>query len=253
MTIFPVRVKGEVTEGHMLGSAVLFPLVGLIQGGLLMGAAIGLSYVTGPWLTSALLVLLITLSNGGFHLDGLADTMDGLASKGDREQRLEVMHDGATGPVGTAAIAFALMIKFAALGEMASLGYGPLCLAVLFMPVLSKWVMLLGMNRAVPARQDGLGRIFIGKVGLGAVMANALLVIMLMVLYVMLAGWACEPAWHVFPPAALSLSLVFTLVFNRSLSRAIGGQTGDTLGATGEITEVIYLIIVSIWSNLFIS
>ena len=253
LTIIPVRIKGDVSENHMLGSAVFFPLVGLMQGCLLLAAAYGLSHLTGPLLSSALLVFLMALVNGGFHLDGLADTMDGLASRGGREQRLDVMHDGATGPVGTAAIAFALMIKFAALGEIIAMGPGPLGLALIFMPAVSRWVMLLGMNRSVPARADGLGRIFIGRVGIGAVAANGLLLMVLMVLPVMQAGWACEPLWHFFPPVALLACLGFALLFDRSLKRAFGGQTGDTLGATGEITEVIYIIIVSVWSNLFIS
>lgn len=253
LTIMPVRVRGQVSEHEMLGSALFFPMAGLMQGVFLMAAAYGMSYIFGSALMAAMLVFLLVLTNGGFHLDGLADTMDGLASKGEIKSRLDVMHDGATGPVGTSAIVFALLIKSAALYEIGSIGMAPLGLALLFTPAISKWVMLLGMRVGAPARSDGLGRIFIGRLGAAGVVANALLLVLLMVGYVMLAGWSCEPPWHAFPLLALLAAMAFTILFNRVLLGALGGQTGDTLGATGEITEVLILLMAGAWSNLFIS
>lgn len=252
MTVLPVRVRGDVDEGDMLGSSLYFPVAGLLQGAVLAGVGYGLMHLFGPTLVAALLIGLAVLTNGGFHLDGLADTADALACKGDVPRRLEVMRDGAVGPVGAMAMFLTLIIKYAALSELISAGGAVLVMGVLFMPVLCKWAMLAGMRMGRPARNDGLGRIFIGRVSTPVVVATGLLVMFLMVACVMLAGWGCEPLWHALPAAALAIALAIAFTVNRICLRVFGGQSGDTLGATGELVEAGYLIIVSLWSSVYI-
>lgn len=258
LSILPVTVKGDVDEGDMLSSAVWFPVVGLMQGAVLFATALGLGYIFPSYVSAAIVLFLLVLSFGGLHLDGLADTVDAIGCKGDRERRLAVMRDSAVGPLGALGMFFALLIKYAALVGVIDIsasgaGWGPLALAVIFMPALSKWVMLLGMRLAVPSRPDGLGALFIGRLPLGASVAGGLLLLLLMTATVMLAGWSCFPVWHVFSPMAIAVILLYAIIHNRVMLRIFGGQSGDTLGASGEIAEVIYLLMVVAWSRHFIS
>lgn len=256
LSIIPIKVKGDVTTGDMLSSVVFFPVVGLMQGAVLLVAGVGMMYIFPPQVTAALLLLLLVLSYGGLHMDGLADTADALACKGELQRRLVVMRDGAIGPVGTAAIIFTLLIKYSALVSIVEdqmrTGMGPIVLALLFMPALSKWVMLAGMRISVPARKDGLGVMFISRATVSAPIAGGLLLMLLMTGAVMFAGWSCLPVWHIFSPAVFGVILIYAFLHNRVMLSVFGGQTGDTLGASGEIVEVIYLLMVVAWSRNFI-
>ncbi|MGN6575893.1 MAG: adenosylcobinamide-GDP ribazoletransferase, partial [Nocardioides sp.] len=105
LTVLPVRapVVDRVSAGRAM---VLAPVVGLllaVPAGLLvwLGTEAGLS----PVLTAALVVGLLALLTRGMHLDGLADTADGLAAgRRDRGRALEVMRQGPVGPLGACAL-----------------------------------------------------------------------------------------------------------------------------------------------------
>ncbi len=91
LTIIPLRVKEHISEEEIGISPAFFPLVGVFQGGLLVISAILLRKVFSLELTNGLLILLLVLINGGFHLDGLADTFDAIAARGDKEKKLSIM------------------------------------------------------------------------------------------------------------------------------------------------------------------
>lgn len=104
LTVFPIGRSLIVREDDLAKSASYFVIVGGLQGILLALT----SYITGmafeTSLSAMVTVLVLALSNRGFHIDGLADTFDALAMKPsgeaetDREKRLAVMKDGSTGP-----------------------------------------------------------------------------------------------------------------------------------------------------------
>ena len=106
----------------------------------------------------------LVLSNGGFHLDGLADTFDALAAKGDREKKLSVMKDGTIGPVGVIAVFFSLLIKYLAIKNLTLFPLFTLYSSLLFMPAISKLAMVISMFYGKSARADGLGRLFIQNI-----------------------------------------------------------------------------------------
>ena len=70
--------------------------------------------------------MILIVSNGGFHLDGLADTFDALSVKSsgdhaaDRERRLRVMKDSTTGAIGVIAIVMTMLLKFLFLNNLFS-------------------------------------------------------------------------------------------------------------------------------------
>jgi adenosylcobinamide-GDP ribazoletransferase len=248
LTIIPVKLKGDVTEAHVARSVVFFPLVGLLQGIVLVAAYLAFGKVFPPGLAVALVLLVLVLINGGFHLDGLADTFDAFACKGDREKRLYVMKDGSVGAIGVTAILFALALKGLALTEIMDVRV--IYFALLTMPVLSKWVMMLSMKKGDPAREDGLGRIFMHGIRGGDVAGATLFVLILMALpYI--AG-VRDTIYLTGAGVGLLMIYILNLLLVKLFSWRFGGLTGDNMGALGEISEVLFLLTVAGWQRLYI-
>ncbi|MBI3593260.1 MAG: adenosylcobinamide-GDP ribazoletransferase, partial [Nitrospirae bacterium] len=165
LTIVPINVRGNISEKEIARSAAFFPFIGAFQGILACMSAFLLLKVFPPEITSGLIILALLITNGGFHIDGLADTFDALAvkSKGaeetDREKRLAVMKDSSTGAIGVVAIAVAILLKFLFIRNLFASNSVFTAYSMLFlMPVFSKWIMIPAMYHGISARQDGLGR-----------------------------------------------------------------------------------------------
>ena len=124
LTIIPIRTHQHLSLNDVASSAVFFPLVGFFQGLLLAAASFLLLKFLSPPVTSALVIMIYLLTNGGFHQDGLSDTFDALSVKStgnqaeDRSKRLAIMRDGTSGPVGITAIAVLVLLKYILLKEV---------------------------------------------------------------------------------------------------------------------------------------
>ena len=171
LTIVPVKVNGMVTGKDMSGSAVFFPVVGALQGLFFVLSAALLSRFFSADITSCLVLVILIITNGGFHLDGLADTFDAMAVKAcgdeeaDREKRLSVMKDSTTGAIGAIAIVIAVLLKYLLVKNIFLYSSSITLYSLLFlMPVFSKWIMVPAMYLGTSARKDGLGRMFIDAV-----------------------------------------------------------------------------------------
>lgn len=253
LTILPVTVRGEVTHADLRASTGWYPIVGLLMGALIAGVDQLGGLVFNPSITVALMVAALVLMTGAFHLDGLADMADGLACKGDRARRLEVMRDGASGPAGVVAIIGVLGFKFLALSSAANLTYFEYYFALLFMPVVGRWAMLAGMFHGRSARPDGLGAAFIGSPGAGARFCVATGMVAALLLGATIALPSLAPTGWIWAALACMGAVYATaLVFNLIARAAFGGHTGDTLGASGEAAEVVFLLSVIACSNVMV-
>jgi len=255
LTIVPVKVRGDVSEEEMTGSAMYFPVVGAFQGLLIALSAILLIKVLSPEITAGMVLFILILSNGGFHLDGLADTFDAMAVKSsgntetDRQKRLSVMKDSSTGAIGTIAIAMTILLKFLLLKNVLTYSILPISLSFLFLaPVFSKWVMVPAMYHGSSARKDGLGRMFIGNISTNILLLSTLLVTLIFIavakIYILGAYKAgCIKLFLIF----LITSYLFSFISVKFADWRFGGLTGDNLGAISELSENIFLMVVSIW------
>jgi len=254
LTIIPVWVRGEVTERQVGQSAIFFPLVGALQGLLAFFAVFALFQVFDAELLAGIIVLLLILINGAFHLDGLADTFDGIAvkSSGDREtdrvKRLTVMKDGSTGAIGVTAIVLAILLKYLFIRSVI-LTYYPVHVAyILFlMPLFSKWAMVPALLHGRPARQEGLGKIFITETGLSTLLLSSFLLVL--IFFAATQPLSFLTLWDGIRFLLLTgLSLyAFGLAWSRFCGWRFGGHTGDTLGALGEMADILFLGIASMW------
>lgn len=255
LTVIPVRVRGEVSEQDMARSTVFFPLVGAFQGLIAALASLLLLRVFTPEITAGLLILLATLANGGFDLDGLADTTDALAIKStgnaqaDRERRLVVMKDSSIGAMGVLALIMAVLLKFLFLRHL-FLSYSSFTAAsvIFLMPAFGKWITVPAMYHGTSARADGLGRIFLNNVTAGAALLSTGLVILLSLAVARL---------HLLAAYGLSGLLLFGIllavlyVFCRWSVRfcigKFGGLTGDHFGAMTEAADLLFLAVTVLW------
>ena len=251
MTIIPVRFRSDLTERQLLTAAVFFPMVGLLLGVMAAVSDTVFRLLFSPELSIALMLLVLELATGGLHLDGLSDTFDSLASKADQERRLDIMKEGSAGPVGVTAIFFTIGIKYLGLLSVSNLTNFAFYATLLFMPAISRWAMLAGMIVGRPARKDGLGVIYIGKLPLSLFIAATLLLFAIMAAPGYLMASSAPHGWWLFVIIAMTVAFLFVLIANRVSSRRFGGLTGDSFGAIGQITDVLFILTVIAWSRLY--
>jgi adenosylcobinamide-GDP ribazoletransferase len=178
-------------------------------------------------------VLLLTFS-GGLHVDGLADTADGVLSARPRERVLEIMEDSHVGAFGVVAIVCVLLVKFASL---ASLPPANLWRAAFLMPLAGRCALVVHMALLQYVRPGGLGSVFFRtRPVVAAVGAVTVLV---------LGSWAVVGAGTFVVAGA---SVVVTVGLAAYFHYRLGGATGDTLGATCEIVEMVPALALALWA-----
>lgn len=229
LTILPLGKGGETGPKDMAKSMAWFPLVGLSLGlGLYALSYVLIRFFPQPVVDVALIAALAFVT-GGFHLDGFADTLDGMyGGRGDRARTLEIMKDSHVGAMGLIGLVFLILFKYAALDSVTwSYRTG----ALIAMPVAGRWAQVLMAFGSEYARKDGsLAQPFVEHLELGQFITATLLAALGVLVF---AG-----------PRALAILAacgVFTLLARYYFNRKIGGVTGDTIGAVSEACEALTL------------
>ncbi len=252
LTIIPAGKSAVLNDDDIAKSAFFFVLAGLVQGFFL--AAVG--YVAGRVfpadLVTGIILIVFVLSNGGLHLDGLADTFDALASRGSREKKLAIMKESTIGPIGVVAIIFSLLLKFIALKNISMASSVILYVSLLLMPAISKWGMVVSMFHGKPAREDGLGRIFMNGTGLKEIAVSTLMLFIIILSLRILFSGSILYDQHVMNVVAVICIYLLCRILVWFFSTRFGGLTGDTLGAISEISEITFLLWVTAWTRLSI-
>jgi adenosylcobinamide-GDP ribazoletransferase len=227
LTILPVRV-GEV-DGTAARRAIYWaPVVGLLLGGFAAGVLFGLSRLdVPPLLAGFLLVGLLAIVTRGMHLDGLADTADGLGCYGPPERALEVMKDGGAGP-------FAVITLIVVLGAQAAAFPSASWEAVVLAVSAGRAAFGVCCLQGVPAaREEGLGALVAGTQPYWVVASW----------WLALAGASLVCGVH--GPIAIGLALALVVLLVRHTRKRFGGVTGDVLGAAAELATLVVLVVLS--------
>ena len=206
--------------------ALLLPVVGLVLGLVLAGAALLLSFLPNPVVAVLILILSIVLT-GGIHLDGFADTCDGFGGLRPKEKVLEIMRDSHIGTMGVTGVFCLLALKGVL---VASMPPQILWKLLIVMMVFSRWSQVLVCCTSSYARTEGKARCFVQYAGKRDLLAAS---IFSAAVILFLAPWQVL--------MVLFLSLLPLLLFLTYVKRRIGGVTGDIIGAASEITEVAIL------------
>jgi adenosylcobinamide-GDP ribazoletransferase len=258
LTLIPVKNSMTIKDADVAGSSSAFVIVGLIQGILLIVTGYVSGRVFHPDLVIGIILLVLVLSNGGFHLDGLADTFDAMAQKSygniyfDNKKRLLIMKDSKTGPIGVIAIVFALALKYLSLKNISYFSPFTYYSSLMLMPILSKWTMVISMFYGKPAREDGLGRLFINRIGLKEIAISTLILFSILILLQVFFSYYIPSGQYIFYAVLLVTMYFLCRACIHFFHKKLGGLTGDTLGAISEITEIIFLLMVLAWSRLSI-
>ena len=236
LTVLPtgaVHVDRATARGAMLLAPVaVLPLAlpAAVVGG--AGAALALP---GP-AVGLLVVAVLALGSRALHLDGLADTVDGLGAGWDRERALAVMRRGDVGPMGVVALVLVLGLQAVAVGAVVTGWASAGGLVVLV--CCSRAALAVACRTGVPAaRPTGLGAAVAGTVPVVAAVATWVVVGALLAL-----TWALLGGSVVGALVSALLALVAALALVGWCWRRLGGVTGDALGAVVEVTLTVLLL-----------
>jgi adenosylcobinamide-GDP ribazoletransferase len=230
LTRIPIDIKVEVKENSFAESVLWFPAAGL-----LIGTFNALIY----WLSSMLLggifpVVCTVLANvcitGGLHVDGLADTCDGIFSARKRDRMLEIMKDSRIGTNGALAIVFDMLVRIAILVSVPS---EKVVWLIFMAPIVSKALLPLIMKLSVYARAEGgMGGLFLGKQKWSRTIIALTAGLMITWFAIGIVGLA-----------SFAITLLVVVLFKSYIYSKLQGMTGDTIGAANEIAEVVFLLV----------
>lgn len=232
LTILSVPGTWGTAEEDLAGSVPWFPVIGLLLAAAAGSAAWALSLAAPPLVAAAAIVVILLGFSGCLHIDGLADTADGLLSSRPRERVLEIMKDSHVGVMGATSIVCVLLLKFASLASLPASQFWP---AVLLAPLAGRSAIVVHMAILPYARPHGLGAVFYRRRPRWAM--------------VWAAGILAAVAWGVLGSRGLivwSVCMALTLAFSVCVYRRIGGATGDTFGAVCEMIEVVPALVLAI-------
>lgn len=241
MTVIPLRVRGTVDRRSAGRAIACLPAAGLVVGGLAAGVAFLLDRAgASPLLSAALVVAGLAILTRGMHLDGLADTVDALASYKPPAEARRIMREGSVGPLGAAALALVSVVEVAAYTQLIAAGaFG----ALLAVGVVSRCLPVLLCRRSIPAAsKDGFGALVAATQGPVSMTANV--AISLAAAALAGASIAAASGRVVFADAgagatALAIGLcavicgvawLFTAALGRHVVRRLEGISGDVLG-----------------------
>ncbi len=236
LTVVRVPAAGTTSTRGVLPWA---PLVGLALGGVAAGVGVLGAWLVSPPVGAVLSLAALAALTRALHLDGLADTADGLGPLRGRERALQVMHQGDVGPFGVVTLVLALLLQAAAGAALlaADGGWVALWAAV----VVSRLAMArTGLPGVRTAEGSSLGRAVAGTVSAPWLAAWVVLVLA----GAAAAGWAAGgPGAAVALTGACTAGLVAAeLVRGRATTR-LGGVTGDVMGAMGEAAATVVLLV----------
>jgi adenosylcobinamide-GDP ribazoletransferase len=234
LTVLPVRT-GAPTPAVAAAAIRWAPLVGALLGAAAGALLLGLTALAVPPLAGGLLAVgFLALATRGMHLDGLADTADGLGCYGPPERALAVMRDGAAGPFAVVTLVVVLGTQAVSLAALSTRGPGAvldLALAAAAGRAGFGWMC----RRGVPAARPG---------GLGATVAGSQPWWVAMAWWVALAAAGYGLA-GLRGPLAVALAAAVVVALSRHTARRFSGMTGDVLGAANELATTVALLVLA--------
>lgn len=238
LTVLPAGAVSRM-DRRIAGRAMLVAPAAVLPLGLATAAVSwGAHRLGSPALICGLAaVAVLTLGTRALHLDGLADTVDGLGSGWDRDKALAVMRRGDVGPMGVTALILVLGAQAVAMGGLATTWPGAVQLAILV--CLSRAALSLVCRVGVPAaRTEGLGA---GVAGSVPVWASVVTWVAVAAVLTGMAVWRGTPWWLGLVSAPLTVLVVALLV--RHCVRRFGGVTGDVMGAAVEAALTVLVVV----------
>lgn len=253
LTCIPFDKDDRIKPGDAGHVTYWFPIVGLCIGVFLSLAYLPLYVFFPPLIANALIILLSVVITGAMHLDGLADTCDGIWGGWNKERRLEIMKDSRIGSYGAIGLICLLGLKYVSLlsiGEISATTISPFsdciksishltspvllntCVALILMPVAGRWAQVCAAGLTTYARNESGTGLFIARgTTRKQVFYASLFPVFLFCFF-----------YHLYGFVIFAIIIIFTLGWIYYIKKKIGGMTGDTLGFMNEVTEFLFLL-----------
>jgi len=245
-TAIPAGVGGVLDDDVAARAILWLPGVGLLLGGVGAGVmvAVGSLNATGPGrlLGAALAVAAVAVLTGGLHLDGLADTADGLGSRRPAADALAIMRRSDVGPMGVAALVLVLLVQVAAVAAVPRL---PLAAAAMVLAEVTGRVSVVIATSSPAARPGGFGALVAGR----TTAAERALTVGALACAVAAAGLTVGGLALVARGLAATLAgLLAGWLVQRTARRRLGGMTGDVFGAIIQLSAATVLLVAALAS-----
>jgi adenosylcobinamide-GDP ribazoletransferase len=240
LTSIPVSIKRQLTPAQLGKATTWFPVVGLLIGLVLALVHLALSLFLPASVVNALVIVTLVLLTGAMHLDGFADTCDGMAGHKPVEERWKIMHDSRTGAFGVVGIVLLLLVKYISLSNIPA---QYMTAALVFMPVVSRWAMVYAIFTFRYARPEGFGKAYkeATRWPQFTIATIFTLVVVLCIMFIWLG---------IFGIITFLGIVICTTLIALHFRRKFAGQTGDTYGAINETSEVAALILIILLDHI---
>ena len=205
------------------------PFVGIVLG-LILYLVSFVGEIFHPQVTAVILLLTYIFMTGGLHLDGLADTCDGVFSGRERERMLEIMKDSRIGSFGVLSMLF-FFVFYAVMYQFLPRE------ALLILPVIGKSAPLISASMAEYARPSGMGQLLVDNIKAPEVAVAVLLPLVLSGMTVVFGQGLLLVLTCTVATLVAELSVV---MLTRWLKKKLGGITGDTHGMVCEVSQMVF-------------
>lgn len=233
MTRIPIPLKISYSEKKFGKSIKFFPLVGLIIGLILYFANfLIIVYLKNIFYNKTIiaifLIILEILIVGIIHIDGLADTFDGLFSYAKKEKMLEIMKDSRIGTNGAVVLILYFITKTVLISEIITTN--PKYLIIF--PIIARLSTPVNAGLSNYARKSGMSNAIISENGIFEAIFSLALSIILVFYIIDIKGII-----------TISIAFIFIIIFMLNVRKKIDGITGDTMGACLELTSILVLFL----------
>ena len=223
LTIIPIPMRCFKKKYSLSKSLRYFPLVGFLIG---ITSLLCVSFFKDTFserLINLLLVLFPIIFTAGLHLDGVADFFDGFFQGKDKEDILRIMKDSHIGVWGVTSVIFCILLKWELLMILPAKN-----MSYLLALTLSRWThVFLSYHHTYARPKGGLGKLIVGKIKIEELFIASIF-----------AG--AVSLWLGWKGICVYLGvLCFVWLMGLVYKKKLGGVTGDIIGATGEMTEII--------------
>ena len=233
MTRIPIPIKVDYSEKKLGKSIKFFPLVGLIIGLILycmhfLIATYLKNILYSKTIVAIFLITVEIMTVGIIHIDGLGDTFDGLFSYAKRERILEIMKDSRIGTNGAVVLILYFIAKIALISEIIVIN--PKYLIIF--PIIARLSTSTNAGLTDYARKSGMSNAIISENGIFEVIFSLILTNILVFFIIGSKG-----------SVTVFVALLFIILFMLNVRKKIGGITGDTMGASLELTSILVLFL----------
>lgn len=221
-TRIPVYYPYDYDERDFVKGIKLLPIIGLI-----IGVFLYIPSLLEVYVNRSILIIIIwsiyLFITGGLHIDGLADTFDGIFTYGKKEEMLKVMRDSRLGAFGALSIIWLLILNLCLL-------YYTENKLLIMIPVVGRASALLAAGISKYPREKGMGLAFVNSCGIKEVLIGLLFSIILGILFV-----------DIVTIIPILITFITVIILTKYIGNKIGGMTGDTIGAIIEISQSLFI------------